>query len=423
MRSSRSSSHSAAKLAGAAFAACLLLPGSAAAQAGLTLTARGFAGYTHERPEVLGSEHDVWTAGNPEISYLVVEPRWLLRATYGATATLHTRNPNELAHRFQLLSSYELSQRTQAFLFGEVRQSSLSTYLFTTPTASTTVFSVTPRTNTNVFTATAGQGLAWEASPVVLATQSADVAYITTIDAATPLSGLFANVGLGAERLWKNDAVGVDVRGGYAVTEAPPLPTSKFLVGTLAPRWRHDWSPAVSSSLAAGASYVTTPDGGSDPYIAPFGRASVLYTPEETTTIDLSYAGGIAPNLLSGQLLESHQVSARLVAPLSTRDGVFMTGSVGYLRGQVLVLDDAVPEPPPFDAFLSDFDVSWLVTDHVSVFGRYQFFGQFGGPGNSFLREAVIVGVQVSSQPPDGVRIPTRFAQRVDRSDAPLRPR
>ena len=95
-----------------------------------------------------------------------------------------------------------------------------------------------------------------------------------------------------------------------------------------------------------------------------------------------------------------------------------MTGSIGYLRGQVLVLDDATPQPPAFDAFLSDLDVSWLVTDHVSLFGRYQFFGQFGGPGNSFLREAVIIGVQLSSQPPDGVRIPTRFAQRVDRGDA-----
>src|SRR5690606_21362806 len=62
-------------LACVAFVAVTLVPGRVAAQEGFTLTARGFAGYTHERPEVLGSEHDVWTAGNPEVSYLVTEPR------------------------------------------------------------------------------------------------------------------------------------------------------------------------------------------------------------------------------------------------------------------------------------------------------------------------------------------------------------
>ena len=390
---------------------------AAAQQGGLTLRARGLGGYTHERPEVLGSEHDVWTAGNPEISYLFIEPRWLLRATYGATLTLHSRNPSELAHRFQLLSSFELTKRSQLFLNGEVRQSSLSTYLFTTPTTNTALVTLArPVVNTNVFTATAGEGLAWEESPVVLLSQSADVAYIKSLEELFPLESFFANVGLAAERLWRNDAVGLDVRAGYAQTEVPPVPSTQFLIGTAAPRWRHDWSQEISSTLSAGASVVTRIDRKADEQIAPFGRAAVLYT-VDATSAELSYAGGFAPNLLSGQLLRSHQFTLRGATPLSVRHRVTAAASVGYLRGQVVVLDEAIPSPPPFDAFLSDFDVTWLADDHISLFGRYQFYGQFAGPGASFLREAVIVGVTVSTAPPDGVRIQSQFSQRVDRRE------
>ncbi len=396
---------------------CLLVPAAAAAQGGLTLRARGLAGYTHERPEVLGSEHDLWSSAIPEMSYLVLEPRWMLRATYSFTTTVHTRNPNQIAQRFALASSYEVSRRTQLLLNAEANQSTISNYLLTGPAGSTPTVTALPLANTNIFTATAGQGIAWEASPVLLFGQHADGAFVTSLDDDVSLTSVFANVGVSLERLWKNDAVGGDLRGGFARTDAAPLPVTTFYSITAAPRWRHDWTESVSHSLSGGATLVLSPDGQSDPFVAPYGRASVLYT-EDLTSAELAYAGGVAPNLLSGQLLRSHQVTLRGTTPLSQHHRVTLSGSVGYLRGQILVLDDRITQPPAFDAFLSDADISWLATDHLSLFGRYQFFGQFGGPGNSFLREAIIFGVQIASRPPDGVRIPTQFAQRVDRSEA-----
>jgi hypothetical protein len=397
-------------------AACLLLPSSAAAQGGLTLRSRVMAGYTHERPESLGSEHDHWVGTIPEVSVLFVEPRWLLRTAYAVTLAAHTRNANEIAQRLTLASSYELSRRTVLLLSAEANQSTLSNYLLTRPTGST-VITALPLANTNTLTTTVGQGIAWEASPRVLFGQSADAAYVRSLDPALQLESKFVNVGVSVEHLWKRDAVGADLRAGYATTDAPPLPETAFYTFTAAPRWRHDISDALSSSLTAGATAVVSPDDRTDPIVVPSGRAALLYT-VDATSAELSYAAGIFPNLLSGQLLRSHQVTLRAGMPISERHGVNVSGSVGFMRGQVVVLAENTPSPPDFDAFLSDADISWLATDNLLVFGRYQFFGQFGGPGAQFLREAFIVGVQLSSRAPDGVRVPTAFAQRVDRSDA-----
>jgi hypothetical protein len=405
-----------AAVASSAAAACLLLAATSAAQGGVTLRARGLAGYTHERPEVLGTEHDWWGAAIPEISALVVRPRWMLRTSYAVTLAAHTRNPNELAQRFTVASSFELSQRTLLLLSAEAMQSTLSNFLLTRPTGSTVITAV-PLANPNFLTTTASQGITHEASPRVLVGQTADAAYVRSLETDLPLESFFANVGVSVERLWKRDAVGGDVRAGYASTEAPPLPRVDYYHLSAGPRWRHDYSDTWSSSLAAGATVVLSPDGKADPLVLPSGRASVLYT-LDAQSAELAYAVGVIPNLLSGQLLRSHQVTLRGTTPISEQHRVFFSSSVGFMRAQVLVLDETAPRPPEFDAFLSDAEVSWQASDFLHLFGRYQFFGQFGGPGASFLREAVILGVTVSSRAPDGVRVQTSFAQRVDRSDA-----
>lgn len=397
-------------------ATVVFLGTQARAQGGVTLRARGLAGYTHERPEALGSEHDLWTAVGPEMDFLVAEKRWLLRASYGVTGTFHTRNANELAQRLTLASNYELSRRTQLLLSAVATQSTISNLLLTQPTGATPVTGL-PLANTNLATVAVTQGVAWEATPRLLFSQSAGGSYVTSLDEDVSLSSAFANAGVSLEYLWKRDALGGDLIGGIARVDTPPLPQTTYYTVTAAPRWRHDWTDRVSSSVSGGATLVVSPERNQDPLVAPYGRASVLYS-LGATNADLSYAGGIQPNLLSGQLLRAHQVTLRAGTPLSEHERVFLTGSVGFLRGEIIVLDDTAVRPPDFDAFLSDVDVTWLATDHLSLFGRYQFFGQFGGPGAQFLREAVIFGLTVATRPPDGVRIPTQFAQRVDRSDA-----
>ena len=407
-------------------AVLVVLPSAAQAQGGLTERVRYLAGYTHESPEIYGSSHDLWTGVVPELSYLFIEPRWLLRTTYAFTATVHTRNPTEIGNRLTVVSSYELSRRTNLLFSADANQTSLSNYLITRPVIDTPTTAVlVPASNSRFLNATASQGLTWEASRNVTFNQGVDTTYVTSLDPEVTINNFSTSAVLGVERSWKRDGVGGDLRAGYASVDTPPTASGKFYTITAAPRWRHDWTQEISSTLSAGASLVTSPDPNTDLLITPSGRAAVLYT-VGASSAELSYAGGATPNLLSGQMLQSHLVSLRGATPLSERHRVMASGSVGYLHGTIIDLrDDAAALPTPgIDALLSDVDVTWLATDWLQLFARGVFLFQDNGSGAPpFVREAVIFGLQLSSQSPDGVVIPVRFPQRVDRGDAAPRPR
>ena len=396
------------------------------AQGGLTERVRYLAGYTHETPEIYGSSHDLWTGVVPELSYLFIEPRWLLRTTYAFTATVHTRNPTEIGNRLTVVSSYELSRRTNLLLSGDANQTSLSNYLITRPLIDTPTTAVAvPASNSRFLTATASQGLTWEASRNVTFNQGVDTTYVTSLDPEVTIDNFSLSGVLGVERSWKRDGVGGDLRAGYASVDTPPTASGKFYSITAAPRWRHDWTQEISSTLSAGATMVMSPDPDTDTLVTPAGRAAVLYTVGNSSA-ELSYAGGAIPNLLTGQMLQSHLVTLRGATPLSERHRVMAGGSVGYLNGTIIDLrDNPTGTPAPdINSFLSDVDVTWLATDWLQLFVRGVFLAQYNGPeAPPFVREAVIFGLQLSSQSPDGVVIPVRFPQRVDRGDAAPRPR
>jgi hypothetical protein len=399
-------------------AVLVVLPSTAAAQGGLTGRVRYLGGYTHETPETFGSSHDVWSAVVPEVSYLFVEPRWQLRTTYAFTAAVHTRNPTEIANRLSVVSSYELSRRTTLLLSADANQTSLSNYLITRPLVDTTTVLV-PSSNSRLLTATASEGLVWEASPSVLLGQGLAATYVTSLDPEVQIDNAFASAFLSLERTWKRDALGGEVRAAYTSVDSPPTASGKFVTFTAAPRWRHDLGPSLSSTLAAGASIVVSPDPETEPLVTPSVRGALLYT-VETSSLELSYAAGAAPNVLTGQMLRSHLVTLRGGVPLSERHRLFANGSIGYLNGTLINLrrDPALGATPEVNALLSDVEVTWLATDWMQLFVRGLFLAQDNGSdAPAFVREAGIVGVQFSSRSPDGVAIPVRFPQRVDRSD------
>ena len=399
-------------------AALVALPARARAQGGPTARVRYLGGYTHELPEVVGtSTHDYWAGVVPELSYLFAERRWSLRATYAFTAMVHTRNPAEIANRLTLISSYELSKRTTLLLSADANQTSLSNYLITRPLLDTSAV-VVPTTNSRLLTATASEGLLWEASPSVLFGQGVNASYVTSLDPETRIDNVFVTGLVSLERTWKRDALGVELRGAYTNVDTPPIAAQSFVTITAAPRWRHDLTPTLTSLVSAGASGVVSPDAQTEPVVTPFGRGALLYT-LDASSLELSYAGGAAPNVLTGQMLVSHQVTLRGGMSLSDRYRVRAGGSVGYLHGSVLDLRNDAPPAPDVDAFLADVDVTWLATEWMQLFARGLFLAQDNGSeAPTFIREAVIFGLQLSSRSPDGIAIPVRFPQRVDRGDA-----
>ena len=399
-------------------AAFVAMPSLARAQGEFTGRVRYLGGYTHELPEVPDrSTEDYWAGVVPELSHLFAERRWNLRTTYALTAMVHTRNPAEIANRLTLISSYELSRRTTLLLSADANQTSLSNYLITRPPLETAAV-VVPTTNSRLLTATARQGLTWEASPSVLFGQGVDATYVGSLDPQTPIDNMFVTGLFSLERIWKRDALGIELRGAYTTVDTPPIAAQKFVTITIAPRWRRDLSPELTSSITAGASAVISPDTQTEPILTPFGRAALLYT-LGSSSAELSYAGGAAPNILTGQMLRSHQITLRGGMAISERHGVRAGASVGYLHGSILDLRTDARAADDIDAFLSDVDVTWLATDWVQVFARGIFLAQDNGSGAPpFVREAVIIGLQLSSRSADGVAIPLRFPQRVDRGYA-----
>jgi hypothetical protein len=405
--------------------ALLLLAPVAQAQPQIVERLRIQGGYiTEARPAPTERLQDLWVGAVPELIANWASPRALVSLSYSLTGALHSfGSASEIANRLVLTSAYELTNRTNLLLSAEGSQTSVSNFLIQrSPTDSP--IALYPAAGTRFITGRLSQGLRHELTPVLQASQELSASVTTTLAPAPPLDTFTSGLSLGLERLWRNDGVGVNVRGGYAVTRAaPPTPSVEIYTATLAPHWRRDWTATLSTSLTAGGTYVFSPDPNREPTLAPFGQASALYT-TGATSVDVNYGIGIFPSPLTGQILQSQQVVVHALTPLSEHHRVMIGGSVGVLRGRIIDLVDSTNDQA-FDAMFTDVDVTWQASGRAQLFARYQFIAQLGdlnylGVNPSFLRAAVIVGVQLSSEAV-GLTVPSRFAQRVDGADAPLR--
>jgi hypothetical protein len=213
----------------------------------------------------------------------------------------------------------------------------------------------------------------------------------------------------------------VEGRASYANLHSAPAPDEKFVTLTAAPRWRHDYTPEISSSLTGGVSFVLSPDGNTRNIVVPFARAAALYA-QGLTIAELSYFAGAQPSALTAQMVRSHTVTLRGTTPMSDRYGVFVGGSVGAMHGAVIDLRrDGVPMED-FDTLLADADMTWMATEWLQFFVRGLISSQFGGGApEATIREAVTIGIQLSTSA-DAILVPLRLPQRVDKSDVtPLR--
>ncbi|MDF2694673.1 MAG: hypothetical protein K0S65_3056 [Labilithrix sp.] len=380
---------------------------------------------TEKHPPPNPRIEDLWVSAVPELSATWLTPRATINITYSLTGALHSLgSASEIANRLVLTSAYELSNRTNLLLSAEGAQTTASNFLIQRPAADSPI-ALYPAAGTRFLTGRFSQGLRHELSPVLTASQEASVLTTTTLAPAPPLDTFVATLSGGIERSWRNDALGAELRGGYAQTRAtPPTPSAEVFTITAAPRWRHDWSRSLSSSAAAGATYLFSPDPNTDTVVAPFGQANLLYS-IDPTELDLAYSIGVFPSPLTGQILRSQQVVLHARTPISEHHRVYIGGSIGYLRATLLDLVSTANDQS-FHAFFSDIDLTWQATSRVQIFGRYQTITQLAdinaaGVNPSFIRDAVIVGVQLSSEGAQ-ITVPTRFAQRVDGADAPLRP-
>ena len=362
----------------------------------------------------------------PELSLLDVSKRSQLRATYTFAATAHTTLPADISNRLVLTSAFDLSKRTSLLLAAEAGHTTVTNSLILRSPADAPTGTV-PIGIGQLFTSRVGEGVSWEASSRMRFTQLADGTYITTINAPANLSveAYLANLVLSLDRVWPTDAVGIDLRGGFAQSKVAPLPRSRLVPMSVTPHWRHDISRSVTSLFVGGATLVVSPDPATRTLAAPYGQATLSYLVDDST-FDLTGSVGTTANALTAQLLYGEQVALRTTTSLSNEHHVVGSAGVGYTHGSVIELRPAAVTQPDFDAFIADAGLSWSATLYMDLFARYQFVDQItaagaagGGLGATpaLQRHAVIIGIQLVARP-DPIRVPTRFPQRVDRGDA-----
>jgi hypothetical protein len=346
---------------------------------------------------------------------------------------VHTFYQSEIANQLALNAAFQLSRRTTMVLAGSASQSTLNNILLNQPSAAATT-TLLPSTSTTVVTANVGEGLTHELSPRVFVDQQATAIAFTTLAPSLPFDTLSVTLGGGVEHVWKYDGLGLQATVGYSTSRTlPPTPPLNNFTAALAPRWRHDWSPSVTSLVAAGAAVLVNPDTNEPPIFAPSAQGTVSYVADDTT-FEVTASTGFTPNALTGQTVRAHQGSVRGVTPVLRRARLYAGGSVGYVRGTLL--DSRVrANDYDYDSVFSGADLVWQATPILQVYARYTFTGQVGeatllGLNPSFLRESLLVGIALSSEPVDataarggrsgGAEGTARLPQRVDRSDAPI---
>lgn len=360
----------------------------------------------------------------PELSLLDVSKRSQVRATYTFAATAHTTLPADISNRLVLTSAFDVSKRTSLLLAAEAGHTTVTNSLILRSPADVPAGQV-PLAVGQLFTSRVGEGVSWEASKVLRFTQLADATYVTTINApaTSSVEAYLGNLVFSLDRAMASrvDAIGIDLRGGYAESQVALLPRSKLFPIALTPHWRHDVSRSVTTLFVAGATAVASPDPATKTLAGPYGQATVSYLVDDST-FDLTGSVGTTANPLTAQLLYAEQVTLRTTTALSVEHHVAGSAGIGYTHGSVVELRRAVVGQPDFDAFIADVGLSWAPTPVVDLFARYQFVDQVTASqglvaSGSVQRNAVIVGIQLSARP-DPIRVPTRFPQRVDRGDA-----
>jgi len=296
--------------------------------------------------------------------------------------------------------------------------------------------------------ADASQYLGYQATRETRVTENAFGQWTATDDnqpMSTTTSSISAGMGIGVERLFRHDTVGLDVGATYLRLEILSPPTSmegSHLQNQLNPHanlsWLHDFSRKWSGSLTAGIVFVNQLT--TDPYqpqlpIAgatgyPIASALVGYT-DVWGHASASVGRGISPNLFIAQNTLTDSAILQAAIPLYWLDPrpsahdpkLALLGSVGLVRTQIIDADDASKTLGEFVVGLVDVGLTWAQSPGRTFGVRYELMIQHGDTvatliEPSFYRNTLFFTFNVRY--PDDVlpKMPkTGKSDRSDRSD------
>jgi hypothetical protein len=256
---------------------------------------------------------------------------------------------------------------------------------------------------------------AWQNGSVVFAAPLSGAESPTTAGAATRA---------GIERSFLADAVGVEARVDYTVihdgvgVDGEQLAVQRQLTMGGVGRWRHDWTPELSSSAEAGALHVKRLNTHRQAW-TPVGMATLAYATEDGDA-QLTYAHTLATNALLGQSLLVDEVRLRGTVPLLAEGKLALAATCGYQNGHLL--DENAELATRVKVFLADVSLGWQATKILQLGVRYEHVDQRSGARTpplplSFVQNNVLLGATLKFPPDRDMPRPYRAPRRVDRTD------
>lgn len=390
-------------------------------------------------PGQRGRESDFFFQLSPGAALTTGSPRFIQRLSYTFTADLFTTHPDgdSYSNSLNWAGLADPSRTTHLLVVAQSQQGRISTFNLQLPAAAGQATVLANGTAVNFFSQFVSETLTWDITPKWRAWESAAFRAFIPIDRGQLADTYTASGELGSERLFTVDGVGLVARTEYINYRSPrgpkgmiTLPDQEQLLTSLVARWRRDWSTSWSSEVNLGlveAEPLHLP--GAKRVWQPTGMLALRYT-RDTASAELRYAHDVLANPLAGSSFLYDNVSLRGTVPLPAKWRLFLGATATYQHAQALSLTGGLSDTHAHVVLL-DCSLTWQALPELGVFARYSFFDQLAhnaplspmGPAATTLpdlmRNTVLLGVSVSYPATMAVRVPTRSATRVDRSDEP----
>jgi hypothetical protein len=429
-------------LVGAAAVATFALGGGTAyAKATLQGQLGASIGYTDNvlnAPATASPVGDGFAEIRPSLILSAGTPRAIQRLSYTLTGNLYfTRTEaNSYTNRLEWAGLFLPSPRSDLQLLASLSQGKMNTFNFGQ------VNEVTPGavrvTGGATFVAAAlREALTYELAPVWRLTQGIAFGSLFVVDQPRTTSNTVTLDGtVGADRVFRSDSVGLELRLGYLAFLDPDTtdPTTGMtiagatrhgMLNALTARWRHDFGRAWTVEAQLGVVEANRLQSGANVVWQPYALAAARIG-NAWATGELSYTHTVTPSALAGSIFTVDALSLRGTFLLGQRTGLVFTTGAGYQYARQAAFDTGV-ETATAHIGLVDGALTWAATRELSVFARYTYFIQKpdGMPTTTatglpdLSRHTILVGLAAIYPADPGVpRAPDRPPSRVDRTDS-----
>lgn len=389
----------------------------AAAETAIQLDGTANLGYS----EVTGnpSSSQLYTEIRPGLALQFGSPRLVWRTGYvfSGSFTIDGSGPSSYSNAVDLSLAAQLTSRSTLTLSASATQGGTA-FQLSQRALETSQPGFRAAGNPDLVSATLTEALAWEAAPAFRVRQG----LAATASAPQDALGLYSvsAIGtLGLDRLFQDDAIGIQLRPSVSVLCAPDgqhyLNTTNALLGS----WNHDFDPSWNGQATAGVEQVLTFAGSYPLAVVPTGSLTGRYLAASGAGT-LSYTHGVTTNLQTGTVSMSDAVVARGVFSFDPVEPRMLGVSAGFAHARPLGQAASQVAAGTGNAVQGDVRLLWGLGSWVLATATYSAayqFGQGGGLAPS-LAQVILVGITVRyasdrQTPP----VPT-LGGRVDGSDA-----